>query len=166
MRSCLGKRVSSLPHVTCKVSALSQPSVARNAMLQGAIRVPCCSDTEEHTFLDITDRWGRMGPRAARIAPLKRHPISIDFMIDKNAKNEFGCSQGRFLLRRARPILSQLEGKIDGPKSHFGQNQLGIYMIFGKQHASKLRGQYRGRQEAQKSPNERFWPRTQKSKNH
>ena len=71
-------------------------------------------------------------------------------------KSEFGCSQGRFLHRRSHPILSQLEGKRGGHKSHFGQNQLGIYMIFGKQHASITRGQDRGRQDAQKSPNERF----------
>ena len=94
------------------------------------------------------------------MAPLAMHQISIDFMIDKNAKSEFNPSQGRFLLRRADPILSQLEAKIGGRKTHFGQNQLGIYMIFGNQHASKMRGQDRGRQEAQKAPNGRFWPET------
>ena len=78
----------------------------------------------------------------------------------KTQKSEFNCSQGRFLHRRAHPILSQLEAKMSGQKTHFGQNQLGIYMIFGNQHASKMRGQDRGRQEAQKAPNGRFWPET------
>ena len=77
-------------------------------------------------------------------------------------KNEFGCSQGRFLYRRAHRILRQLEGKRGGHKSHFGQNPLGICMISGQQHASIMRGQDRGRQEAQKSPNERFWPEARK----
>ena len=93
-----------------------------------------------------------MGPRAAQIAPLERHQISIDFMIDKNAKNEFGCSQGRFLHRRPHRILSQLEGKRGGHKSHFGQNQLGICMISGQHHASIMGGQDQGRQEAQTRP--------------
>ena len=132
MRSCLGKRVSSLPHVTCKVSALSQPSVARNAMLQGAIRVPCCSDTEEHTFLDITDRWGRMGPRAARIAPLKRHPISIDFMIDKNAKKWVWLQPGAFFASTSTHDFEPTWRQNGRPKIAFWTKSIGNLYDFWK----------------------------------
>ena len=83
----------------------------------------------------------------------------------KMQKSEFNCSQGRFLFRRAHRFWRHHDAKKRGHKSHFWQNQLGIYMIFGNQHGPIMRGQDRSRQEAQKPPNERFWPETWKSKN-
>ena len=83
--------------------------------------------------------WGRFGVGWCPGRPGKPLLKGIEILIEKCPKLAFGSTIPMVFATTRAPDFEPIEGKRGGHKSHFGQNPLGICMIFGQQHASIMR---------------------------